>query len=125
MKRLGYAMAASAVAAAALTATPGAGASAATHIGAIPCRGVMSNSSPRDFAKVFVLVHWLPHAKVTTVAHFFNKVNVVHTGMTGARGNAAIAYRIGAAKTGFTVVVTIHVVKGLTSGNCRTKFTPR
>jgi len=64
MKRLGYAMAASAVAAAALTATPGAGASAATHIHAIPCRGVMSNSSPRDFAKVFVLVHWLPHAKV-------------------------------------------------------------
>jgi hypothetical protein len=125
MKRLGFAAASVVLAAAALIAAPGAGASATTPVRAIPCRGTMSNSTPQDFSKVFVLVHWLPHARVTTVAHFFNKVNVVHTGMTGPRGNAAIAYRVGAAKPGFTVVVDIHVVKGLRNGNCRTKFTPR
>jgi len=124
MKRLGHAMAASAVAAAALTVAPGAGASAATYVLGIPCRGAMSNSHPRDYTRVFVLVRDAPaKTKVITTARFKNAI-VIHTGRTGAKGNAAIAYDIGAAAPGFTVKVTIRIVLPH-GGNCTVKFTPR
>jgi hypothetical protein len=124
MKRLGYAMAASAVAAAALTAAPGTSASAAPSVNGIPCRGAVSNSTPPDFTTVRVFVHSFSHASVTTIAHFKTGV-VVATGKTGAKGNAAIAYLIGNAKPGFKVAVSIYVVQGPHNGNCTTTFTPR
>jgi hypothetical protein len=123
MKRLGYAMAASAIAAAVLTVAPGAGASAATSVLGIPCRGAMSNSHPQDFTQVFVLVHTAPKTKVTTIAHFKTGI-VVHTGRTGPKGNARIAYSVGGAQPGFKVKVAIYVVRPH-GGNCTTTFTPR
>jgi hypothetical protein len=124
MKRLGYAVAASTVAAAALTAAPGLTGSAAAVVPQIPCRGTVSNSMPRDFTNVFVRVHTVPFAKVITTAHF-ERVAIVRSAKAGPRGNASVKYNTGNTRPGFRVLVTIHVVSGPHNGNCATAFTPR
>jgi len=83
----------------------------------------MSNYYPADYTTTYVRVHSAAYAGVTTVAHY-KTVNRKHTGKTGAKGNASIAYYISGATPGYKVVVSVRVVKGSRSGSCATWFTP-
>lgn len=126
MNRIGAVAAGSAAAAVMLAAAPAwasQGPAAPPSPGPLPCHAAMSNSHPRDYTTVDVLVHTVSFAKVTTVAHY-KTVNREHTGKTGVKGNASIAYHISGATPGFKVVVKVHVVKGTRSGNCSTWFIP-
>ena len=68
-------------------------------------------------------MHTAARARVTTVAHY-RTTNAKHHGTTGGKGNATISYYISGATPGYTVKVSVSVVKGSRSGSCSTSFTP-
>lgn len=124
MKHMGALVAAPAVAATVLTAAPAWATPAATLATApLPCQASMNTHYPRDYTNVYVRVHTASYAAVTTVAHY-KTVNTKHTGKANALGNASIRYYISGATPGYKVVVSVHVVKGIRSGNCSTWFIP-
>jgi hypothetical protein len=124
MKRMSALVAAPAVAAIVLTATPAWATPAATLATAsLPCQASMNTHSPRDYTDVYVRVRTASHAAVTTVAHY-KTVNTKHTGRANAAGNASIRYYISGATPGHRVAVSVHVAEGSRSANCSTWFTP-
>jgi hypothetical protein len=106
----------------AATLTSGA-AMAATQATALPCSASMSNSHPPDYTTVRVNVHTATFARVTTVAHY-RTTSTTHHGTAGHRGNVSISYYISGATPGYTVHVSVSVVKGSRHGSCSTSFTP-
>jgi hypothetical protein len=114
------AAAAGSIAASVLT---GGAAIAATRVAALPCSASMSNSHPKDYTTVKVRVHTAAFARVTTVAHY-RTTNTKHHGTAGHKGNVSIPYYISGATPGYTVKVSVSVVKGTRHGSCSTSFTP-
>jgi hypothetical protein len=101
----------------------GGAAVAATRRTALPCSASMSNSHPKDYTTTKVDVHTAAFARVTTVAHY-RTTNTTHHGTAGHRGNVSISYYISGATPGYTVHVSVSVVKGSRHGSCSTSFTP-
>jgi hypothetical protein len=83
----------------------------------------MSNSHPADFTTTDVRVRTAAHANVTTVAHY-KTTSTKHHGTAGDKGNATIAYYISGATPGYTVKISVSVVKGAQTGSCSTSFRP-
>jgi|SRR5450756_1173316 len=99
-------------------------AGAAPAVTPLPCHASMSNSHPRDYTTVYVNVHTVGYASVTTIAHY-KTTNHKKSGKAGKKGDASIGYYISRATPGYRVVVSVRVVSGKRSGSCSTWFIPR
>jgi hypothetical protein len=92
-------------------------------LSALPCSARVSNVHPTDYSSLTVYVKTRPRAVVQTTANY-RTTSTTHSGVANSSGNAAIAYRISRATSGFTVIVTVVVHLEGASGRCRTSFTP-
>lgn len=104
-----------------LVTTPASDASALAK--PLPCHASMSNSHPADFTTTTVRVRTVPHARVTTVAHY-KTVDRTHHGRANGHGKASIPYHISGATPGFRVRVDVTARWPHRTGSCQTSFTP-
>ena len=118
------ALAAPAAAGALFIASPATAAVATTApAAALRCHASMSNSRPKDYTTIDVNVGTVRYAAITTVAHY-KTLNREHSGKANAGGNAAIAYYISGATSGYQVTVSVTVTSGRSRGTCSTSFIP-
>src|SRR5450756_3126436 len=92
-----------------------------------PPRSTQSRSSAASDVykrQVYVNVHTVGYASVTTIAHY-KTTNHKKSGKAGKKGDASIGYYISRATPGYRVVVSVRVVSGKRSGSCSTWFIPR
>jgi len=89
----------------------------------LPCQASVSHAHPADYTTTDVRVHTADFARVTTVAHY-RTTATKHHAKAGRKGNATIPYYISGATPGYTVKVSVSVVKGTRTGSCSTSFTP-
>jgi hypothetical protein len=86
------------------------------------CSASVDNPSPTRNQTVTVLVTSdVAHTPFTATAHYSSKDTSQH-GVTDSTGNGSVAFRIGSATPGYTVIVDVDI-SGRAS--CSTSFTPR
>ena len=89
----------------------------------LTCIAAVSNSTPKDYSRVFVYVHSAPYTGLITIAHY-KTTNTVRTGATNSTGNGSTYYDISRATPGYRVVVSVAAVHGSQRASCSTSFTP-
>lgn len=108
-------------------------AAAAAHSTASPaasspplkCRAQTSSKRPRDHTTVTIKVHTVAHAKVIATGRRAPLISKKLTGSANAYGNWTVRVRVGNAKSGSRVVVTVRVSRHGATGSCQTSFRPR
>jgi hypothetical protein len=126
------AVAATPVAALALTATLSMPASASSTQSAsataqaaarLTCSAAMTNSLPADYTSTGIKVSTATFAHIETVAHY-RTVTHPKYGTANGSGKRTIWYYISGATPGYRVVVDIYVSRNGKKGSCSTSFTP-
>jgi hypothetical protein len=123
------ALAATPVAALALTAALSMPASAQSASGAVQaaarltCSAAMTNSHPADYTSTGIKISTAAFAHIETVAHY-KTVTHPKYGTASGSGKQTIKYYISGATPGYRVVVDIYVSRNGKKGSCSTSFTP-
>ena len=83
----------------------------------------MSDSTPKQYSNVYVLVKTKARAYVHTVAHYKTSTTTKN-GRANSTGHASLKYYISGATPGYRVHVSVTVTKNGHHGYCSTSFVP-
>ena len=115
---------ATAVATAALAASPLLMPAQAQAAGGLKCRASVSDATPSQYSNVYVKVNTgRAKASVRTVAHY-STTNTAKNRRSNSNGRASITYYISGARPGYRVKVDVTVKKSGHTKTCSTSFTP-